>query len=366
MKKVMFMIPNLEGGGAEKVLVDILNNINDTEIDITLILLHKSGPHLDKLNKKIKIKYLCKDNYSCKKKQYRLIKYLPRLYYLIKIREKFDVEIAFLEGLAAKLISNSYNSKSKKVLWIHTDLLKFNWVKDIYKRNEEIKCYKKFDDIVFVSKDAKISFEEKFKDIRNRKSVINNPIIDIDIISKAQEKLIKKNSIPNIVSVGRLIDVKGFDRLIKCHAKLLEKVNHTVTIVGEGKEAEKLKELTIRLGVEKTVNFVGFKTNPYPYINAADIYVCSSRAEGYPLVVAEAIILGKAIISTDITGPREILDNGKYGLLCENSEKGLYKAMRDLLLDNKLLEEYTLKSIERRKKFNYKLTINQIVNLLKS
>ncbi|MGU8323979.1 glycosyltransferase [Clostridium perfringens] len=363
MKKVMFMIPNLKGGGAEKVLVDILNNINKKKFEITLILLQNDGVFINELSEGIDIKFLNKKGKLIEKIQTILIKYLPSLFYRIKIREKYDVEVAFLEGKAAKLISKSNNKSSRKFVWIHTDLKNFNWIKNIFfSKKDEEKCYSKFNDIVFVSNESKDAFENIYYN-KSKKHVIYNPIIDKDIISKSINYTLEKKDSLNLVSVGRLVKVKGFDRLIKIHSKIVKEYPHNLIIVGDGIEKENLIKLIENLNVNESVKLVGFKKNPYPYIRQSDIYICSSYAEGFSLSVLEAVILKKAILSMDVTGPREILDFGEYGVLCKD-ESELEKNLKDLLNNREKIKYYENRSAILSKKFNYKRIIKQIENLI--
>ncbi|WP_217077941.1 glycosyltransferase [Clostridium baratii] len=351
MKKIMFMMPNLNGGGAEKVLVDILNNLSTEKYDITLILLQKEGIYLKKLNEKIKVKFLIKKNIFLERLQRYLIKYIPAFYYKMKIKDQYDVEIAFLEGQVTKLISNSKNKKSKKIAWIHTDLLKFNWVKRDFIGNQQEKCYKVFNELIFVSNDCKKSFDIMFKNNNNKYKIIHNPVIGEDIIKKANEYNTEDNVL-TVVAIGRLNKIKGFDRLLLSHKKLIKNYNHKLIIIGEGSERENLEKKIRELNIEKSVELKGFLENPYPFIKNSDVFVCSSRAEGYSLVVVEALCLGKAIVSTAVSGPKEILGKNEYGIICENSIEGIYNGLEIMLKDKKVRRHYEKKAIARFNDFD--------------
>lgn len=361
MKKIMFMIPNLKGGGAEKVLVDILNKIDVNKFDITLILLNNQCVHLEKLNKNIKVKILLPNNKFLLKIQKLIVLLFPKLYYKANIKEEYDVEIAFLEGMATKLISKS-PSNSKKIAWVHIDLLKKHWTKKFFLFNEEAKCYDKFNKIIFVSQDALNSFNKVFENNIVDKKVILNPVIEEDITLMAQEKIEEFKDF-TVVSVGRLNNQKGFDLLIKAHAKLVNKYKHKLVILGEGEERKNLEMQIKELGVENTVELKGFIRNPYPYIKAADIFVSSSRTEGYPLVLLEAVVLNKAIVATDVTGNREILNYGECGLMCECSSDDIANKLELFLKNEHLIKEYEKRSEKRKKEFDYKKVIREIEEL---
>lgn len=363
-KDILFAITNLNGGGAEKVLVDILNNIDFEKFNIDLLLLKKEGVYLEKLDSRINLIYDSKNINSIYSKyiQKRFIKYFPKIFYKKLIKKIYDVEVSFLEGLPTKVIANSNNKNSKKIAWVHIDLLKKHWTKYIYKKGEEIKCYEVMDDLVFVSEAVKTSFKKMFKN-NSKKHVIYNPIISDDIICKANEEKIKFGEF-TIISVGRLDDQKGYDKLIKTHAKLVNKYKHRLLIIGEGPKRLELEKLIYKLGVSSTVELKGFVTNPYKYVNAADLFVSSSITEGHPLAVLEAIVLGKAIVGTKITGTNEILDNGKYGIICESSQRGLDEAIEYIFKNNSIIKKLEEKSCERARQFNYKDNIKSIESLL--
>ncbi|HEY5587613.1 MAG TPA: glycosyltransferase [Candidatus Paceibacterota bacterium] len=364
-KKILFVMPNLAGGGAEKVLVNILNNIDYQNFDITLFLFQKYGIYIKQVNKNVKLKYITEKFHTnfvntiiCK-----LLKYAPKVIYKLFIKETYDVEIAFMEGGSTNIIANSTNKESKKIAWIHADLHKFHWTENLYRHNEECKCYEKFNDLVFVSKDAKDAFNELFKNNKVNKHIIFNPIVTDEILKKSEEFRVRYNEF-TVVSVGRLSLEKGYDRLIKAHSTLVKQYPHKLVILGEGKERSNLEKLIGKLGVGKSVELKGFMNNPYPYIKEADLFVCSSRSEGYPLVVAEALVLGKPVIATDVTGPREILQNGEYGFLCDSSKEGLEAALRYLFENRHKLDYYKEKSKMAKNNFNYKAIINKIEGLI--
>lgn len=364
MKKIVFSMPNLPGGGAEKVLIDILRNLSEDKYDITLLLNEKKGIYLEQVPQNVK---LISIQEKCKAIPIRVInkigKFFPRTLYRLVVKEKYDVEIAFMEGLPTRLIGSSNNVYSKKIAWVHIDLLKYHFTKNEFKQGGELNSYNQFDEIIFVSNDAKESFETLFNRNKSNKRVIYNPIISHEIIKKSNELNVEFDEF-TIVSVGRLNLQKGYDRLIRVHAKLVELYPHRLMIIGEGNEREKLEKIINELGVSDTVELKGFIKNPYPYIKASNVFVSSSLAEGYSLVVAESIILGKAIVSTETTGPKELLDNGKYGILCENSEEGLLSSIKYVLENKQKISEYENLSKIRSESFDYRSIIDQIENLI--
>lgn len=363
MKKILFCIDTLGGGGAEKVLVDILNNLDLNKYKIDLLVLTNEGMYFDKINNLINIRTIFPSTKFYKKLSYYLFKFLPaNILYKLFIHSKFDVEIAFLEGKTTKLISGSNNKKSKKISWVHIDMLKKHWTKKLFRGKEEVITYDRFSDIIFVSEDAKKSFSKLFVNNRSEKKVIYNPVLPEEIEKKSNEFTIAFEEF-TVVSVGRLSDQKGYDRLIKAHSELVGKYPHKLIILGEGQQRDELENLIKSLEVNNSVELKGFMNNPYPYIKSADLYVSSSRTEGYPLVLLEAIALEKPILATNITGAREILSDGLYGVLCADSTEGLKKGIKELYLNRENLEYYKQQSSKKKKQLNYKEIIIQIENL---
>ena len=156
--------------------------------------------------------------------------------------------------------------------------------------------------------------------------------------------------------------VKGYDRLINVCNRLIneDKINITLTIIGSGSQFDKLNFLIEKLNTTSRIKLLGMKENPYPYIKNADLYICPSRQEGYNIALAEAIILGKPCISTKCSGPDEILDYGKYGLLVENDENALYFGIKEVCSNANKLKLITQMSLARKSFFNINKNLNSI------
>ena len=199
---------------------------------------------------------------------------------------------------------------------------------------------------------------------------IYNPLDTEEILRKSEngtQNLIPetRNSDPLFVSVGTVFPQKGFDRLLKVHQKLLnEGFPHKILIIGDGYDFENIKNLKNELGVSDTATLLGFSDNPYPYFKAADFYVLSSRYEGFPTVLFEAITLKKRIIATDVSGVREMLEDGKLGYITENSEEGIYAGMKKALEDPQSFEIYDehLKCYEMP--FNMENSVKSIAKII--
>lgn len=358
-KKVMFMMPTLGGGGAEKVLVNLLKYIDKEKFDITLILLEKSGTYIECIDDDIRLKYILKNRCNTLFKIHKFfIKYFPKQYYKVYIKEKYDVEIAFSESLVTNLIGNSINKKSKKIAWVHCNLERYNWISKYYKNEEQEKTYRNFNEIVFVSNECKSGFENVFRVDNVYKHVIYNPIINKDIWDKANESTVDFNK-KTIVAVGSLSKVKGFDNLLKAFKRLREEFDVSLNIIGEGKERENLEEIIQKEGI-KDADLIGFVNNPYKYMKNADFIVSSSHSEAYPSVIIESIILNKAIVATNVEGNKEAIMYGQNGLLCNDSVEGLYYGMKKILCD----DEYKAKIEENNKVYSKQLDYKKQISII--
>ena len=259
---------------------------------------------------------------------------LKRFYYNKYVKNNYDVEVAFLEGPITRLFSVK-NKGVKKIAWIHNDISKVygNDLKAKMKLTLDKKIYNKYGKLIFVSKDNKKSFEETYKDIKPSKEVIYNYIDINKVIEKSKQEIDFKfdNNQLNFLTVARLVEQKGIDRLIKIHKQLLENnYKNKFYVIGDGPEREKLKGLIEKENLSDTFILLGKKENPYPYMKQSDIFCLLSKFEGYGMVLEEAKILNKPIIITN-TAAREALQNYKNAKIIDNNEKAIYNNLRDII-----------------------------------
>ena len=380
MKKVLIMANTLYSGGAERVLQTMLNHLDEKKYSITLYSMHREEIDSSIYKSKFRYKYLFDEkkegniifcqiyNLGNKIKGYIFSHFSSKVFYALFMHGKYDVEIAFIEGESTKIIAGSPNRNSKKIAWVHIDLEQNPWTSFLYKNDsDEANHYKRFNKIVCVSEATKLAFCKKYK--INLNSVIThyNPI-DADFIRKEADKstetILDVNTI-QIVAVGRLVTQKGFDRLLVATKRLLELgLNFQLHIIGSGEEYEVLKKYIEDNALSKIVVLHGYQKNPYSLMKQGDILVCSSRAEGYSLVIAEAMILGLAIVTTDCSGPCELIDNGKYGVLIQNTTEGIYDGLKRILMDRDLLEKYKLLSKKRSSMFNVGANIQKLEQII--
>lgn len=364
--KVLFFINTLAGGGAEKVLIDIVNNMDKSCFDITVQTVLDGGVHKEALASDVNYKTIIKTKNTYLKKIFNyFINFIipPKAVYKRFIESGYDYEVAFLEGIPTKILAEGKNKNTKKYAWIHTDLFNnFQGHEKIFKNfNRYIDCYKKYDKIICVSEGVREGFEKRFG-LRNNICLVYNPYDENKIKALAEEKQgeIKENEF-NIVSVGRLCKPKGYKRLLEIHKQLIDEgLLHNLYILGEGQDREELEKYIKDNSLEKTITLLGFKANPYKYVKACDLFVCSSFVEGFSTAIAEAIILSVPVVSTDCPGVIEILGNSQYGIVTENNKEALYQGLKSVLSDKQKYEHYKEKCYERSEFFKLENSIRRI------
>lgn len=370
-KKVLFLIESFIVGGAERALLNLVNAMDKTRFDVTVISVFKESVYegyntkfSDSLSPEVHYRYLI-DN--TRKRQYLVFNYLfnklPKsLFHRILIGSTFDTEVAFYEGLPTFFLAESSNKKSKKIAWLHygdgfadSKGVKRDWYK---------KVYSKYDCIVGVSNGVCDNFRERVCEDFN---VITryNIFDDENVRIKANELKLKseKRGSVQFVSVGRVCEVKGYDRLLRVCLKLHnEGFDFELNIVGGG-ECEQLMQFVSANSMQDYIHILGHMDNPYAIIKNADWLVCSSYAEGFSTVMAESMIIGTPVISTKCCSTEELIGDDEYGLRCANSEEGLYDVLKKVLEDKSLTERYRKNAIQKGKCFSKNKLLSEIEEL---
>ena len=375
MKKILIFVDSLNAGGVTKVLLDLLENINREKYDITVMTLYNQGVYINEVKRYAKYTYCFNipdsDDHSVKAELYRkywggMLRLPESFMYRWFVKEKYDIEIAFMHGWSTKFISGSNNKSSKKIAWVHVDLVTWNRVDGVFKNLEHHKkAYSKFDEVLCVSQTVKEGVEKKYN-VKNAR-VLYNPINREKILKLSNEKIddIKLSSKFKLISVGRLSEEKGYDRLLRVFKKLKsDGLDIELILVGNGDKYNELNEYIVENKLEKDVTLLGFKENPYKYVRASDLFVCSSISEGFSLVIGEAMAIGIPVVSVDCPGPNEVLDFGKYGELVNNNEGDLYNGIKEMINNKVLYEKYKNKANERGKMFSINKFINEVENIL--
>lgn len=383
-KKILIRIGSLRHGGAEKVLVTFLKNLPRDQYDIDLLLNLKSGKYLSEVPDWITVLHLNKGEMittnriqDIPKKAYRVIyqsvlkKFPALLYAKILKNKKYDIEFAAIHGFRDEILNSPLKS-SKKIVWIHNDLRKTHFHNYT---DDEIRKFFGFDKILIISEHIQKDFESLAKTVDEESRIVRvyNPLDTEEILRRSHEPRVRSqdqqpettNQQPVFVSVGTVFPQKGFDRLLKVHKKILDEgFSHRIKIVGDGYDFDNIKNLRKELDVEETAEMTGFTDNPYPHFKNADFYVLSSRYEGFPTVLFEAITLKKNIIATDVSGVREMLEDGKLGLIVDNSEEGIYEGMKQALEHPENFSKYRAALIDYQMPFNLQNSVNKIIEII--
>lgn len=341
-KKILFFIDTLSGGGAEHALVNLVNSMDIHKYDITVLTVFNIGTNRKYLSYGIKYKYIFKKMFRCNVIIFRLFK--PEYLYKRFIGERYDVAIAFLEGVTTRILSGCTYSDTKLIAWIHGSLNLKERIYPYRDYNECYNCYKKFDYIIGASQDVIDLFCSQMGRWGN--IIVKHNIVKYDNICKMAMESVDDvkfdDGIPTLISVGRLVAVKAHIRLLHIHKDLISNgCIHRLYIIGEGRQRKKLERYINRNRLNDTVKLLGYKENPWKYISKADLFVCSSLSEGYSTVVIESLMLGVPVITTHCSGMNELLGgNNEYGVITGNNEKDLKEGIYRLISDQNLLCHY--------------------------
>lgn len=357
-------------GGVEKVFFNLLNNLPKDRYDITVLsnmAYLKDDIYAELYPDNVRRVWLYYDEFSTsgfRRFAQRVHNFLmPRLYpWLLRLR-RYDTAIAAQEGMYAQFVDKNLRA-DKKLLWIHNDMSICHWTQKVFGSLEAEKaCYSRFDRVVCVSKAVAESMNVVFGHMENL-CVCYNPIDTAEIDQKKEAFTVIREEVPLFVAVGRLVDQKGFDRLLRVCSRLnADGFDYRVWIVGDGDDREKLETQRMNCKLEN-VQFLGKKANVFPYMKAADWLLCTSRHEGFNMVLYEAAWCDTPSITTDNAGTREFLGDSKYGIVTPNNEDAIYTAMRRVLSCPELHKKY-LKAICERKSFiDLKERIAEICKIL--
>lgn len=384
-KKIIFVSKALWIGGIETALVNLLNHIDYGKFDVTCLVLKAELNMADRINPKCRLLVIDREKMVSFDKDYQykklyhlteestnpsrlhklfmgtvpVIKWIENRLYIRYIRElmkeeKFDTAVVYSDVVAESTI-RAIRAKKYLMFYHHGAM------RHVY--HDEI-GYKKCEKIIAVSENQANALREFIPQYADKITVIHN-LTDVDGLRKKAEMPIEdkfEKEHKNIVSCGRVSHEKGMDIAVRVCAELVKRGFDNVRwwIVGGGPAEQEVKDIIKELSMERYVKMVGMKSNPYPYIKQADLYVQPSRFEGYPLTILEALILAQPVISTNNNGAREILDNINAGILCPIDVNEISETMIKLLTESQVL-------IEKRKQveeINFEFRNQEYISLL--
>lgn len=367
MKKVLFVIHDLGQGGAEKVLVNLVNNMDRTKFDVTVLALFAGGVNEQFLSPQVHYKTSFQKMIPGNSHLMKLL--TPRQLHNWLIKDQYDVEIAYLEGPSARIVSGCPDKRTKKTAWIHIEQKTKKRASQSFRSyREAMQVYGAFDRIICVSKTVQKDFFSLLPAGSPTEVLYNTN-------ESAQIAKLAKEEVPNglfvqeeikLVGVGKLTPTKGFDRLAKIHRRLRDDGYPVHTyILGIGPEETRLRELIKNLEIEESFTLLGYDINPYKYVAHCDLFICASYAEGFSTAATEALIVGTPVCTTEVSGMKEMLgEHNEYGLITKNDEDALYHGIRSLLDNPKLLAYYTKQAALRGKDFSTAETVAGVQNML--
>ena len=365
--KVLFVIHDLGPGGAEKVLVNLVNNMNRDQFDITVMSIFDEGINKQFLASNIRYCY-------CFRKAIRgnshIMKFFsPQWLHSRLIKGHYDIEIAYLEGPCARVVSGCSDRNTKLISWIHIEQHSAKSAADSFRNVKEAeKCYNRFNQIICVSQTVKDAFTKSL-----------NIHVPVDVYYNTNEsgKIIKSASDHvdrtlfsgeefKLVCVGKLLKNKGFDRVLRIVKKLREEEYPVhLYILGLGPEETYLREYIEENGLVPYVTLLGYQTNPYKYVSRCDLFICSSYSEGFSTAATEALIVGTPVCTVNVSGMQEMLgENSEYGLITDNNDQALYRGIKKLIDHPDLLKYYRTQAEVRKKIFSTKDTVKAVEKLL--
>lgn len=367
-KNILFVNDEMVMGGVARILCTLLKLIDKDKYNIDLLILHKRGELLEKIPNnvnviegtnffntvdipfrecditnvfsKLRLLFYMKTGLIKKKIQKERAKIL---------KKQYDIEFSAKEGFCT--IFTAFGDSKKKLNWVQTDYKEKNYSSNHMKLVKE--SLKKIDMNIACSEQVKTSFKELFG--INNISIIHNPI-DVDYIKNLSNEQID-DSINSekikLITVARFHPQKGIDRLIKAYAKF--KDYYSLTIVGDGELKGELVSLAKILHVNEDIKWTGILSNPYPLIKQSDLFVMSSLYEGYPTITIESLISGTPVLSTEVAGVKEQI-NEPNGWIIDNNGTALEKFLSSY---ESLKEEINIK---KKNLENYSYNNNAIFN----
>lgn len=328
-KKLLFVTNHLQySDGVAKALLEFANALDPEKFDVTVMSVFRKEKNFCKnFNGNVKIKTMF--GFYLRGMWQVIKKISPATLYKLFVRESYDVEIAFQYGAPTAILAHSSNKKAKHIAWMHGY------------GEAHLKDHERYDNIVCCAKSNSEKYAEVYK-YPERITYLYNLVNDSVILQKAEETpdVVKKYGF-TFCTVGRLSPEKGFLRLLKCHARLMnEGLRHNLWIVGGGAQYHELKNFIDENGLQDSAVLFGQDNNPYKYMARCDMFVCSSYTEGFSTVCVEAAILGKSIVTTEVGGAVEFVKENGIGSVVPNDDDALYEAMKGILEDRGRIAEF--------------------------
>lgn len=368
MVKILFLIHDLGHGGAEKVLVNLVNNMDPQQFDITVMALFGGGVNEQFLKPHIRFRAVFPKPFPGNSHVMKLLS--PKALHKWFIHEHYDIEVSYLEGPTARIISGCPNSNTKLVSWIHVEQHDIQKLSGSFRSaREAAACYDRFHQTVCVSQYvledfcAILNFQKPCRVLYN---TVESEKILADAVQPAAELVDDEKC--KVVAVGTLKESKGYERLLRIIKRFTDEAYPIhLYILGIGPMQQQLEAYIQANRLEKSVSLLGYQTNPYKYVAKCDLFVCASFAEGFSTAATEALIVGTPVCTVEVSGMKEMLgENNEWGIVTDNDEEALYQGIKCLLDDPALLAHYKEKAAQRGKMFSTDNTVKAVEDMLLS
>lgn len=366
MKKVLFLIHDLHQGGAEKVLVNLVNNMDPNKFDISVTVLFGGGVNEQFLKPHVHFQAVFPKALPGNSHLMKI--FSPEFLHKWFIKDTYDIEVSYLEGPSARVICGCKSEHTKLVSWIHVQQENIKILSASFRSPKEARlCYGRFHQVICVSEYVRKDFCG-ILDYRKPCCVLYNTVESEKILSGAIEAApkLKDDGKFRLIAVGTLKENKGYKRLLRIITQLKRNgYSIHLYILGTGPLEAAMRAYISDNEMDDEITLLGYDTNPYKYVAKCDLFVCASFAEGFSTAATEALIVGTPVCTVEVSGMKEMLgENNEWGVVTENSEEALYAGIKNLLDNPKLLAYYKDKAIERGKTFRTENTVKAVEDML--
>ena len=322
-KRIMVLVPSIGIGGRERIALNTVDCLKKSGYEVFLVIFQNREKEYQ-----TDIEYINLDIPASGSKIGKIVNQIKRAFVLKKMRKELQIDFVYSFGAAANLanVLSKTKSNGKSVVAVHG-------FAEVNKSVSNNRIFKKADRIVCISQDMQYHLLKIYPALTATVVIENGYNVSEALKDKNNTSDYNAGS-PKLVAMGRFSPVKGFDRLIEAFDDVQKEINRaSLTFIGDGETLESCKKQVEEKGIQDKVNFLGYKDDPYSCLLTQDIYVLSSRNEGFPNAIIEAMACGLAVVAVDcLSGPREILSEKystepvsgivfeKYGVLVENAE----------------------------------------------
>ena len=350
------------------MLVNLVNNMDRTKFDISVTVLFGGGINEQFLKPDIHFRAVFPKEVPGNSKLMKLL--TPKQLHRRCIKEHYDVEVSYLEGPSARIISGCQDSDTKLISWIHVEQHTMKCLANSFRSEQEARdCYNRFDQTICVSQYVHDDFC-RILDFQKPCLVLYNTVESDKILKESKEEAPKLQDDGKIrlIAVGSLKESKGYDRMLRIIKRLRDEQHFIhLYILGIGPLQCKMEQYISEVALQDTVTLLGYDTNPYKYVAKCDLFICASYAEGFSTAATEALIVGTPVCTVEVSGMKEMLgEHNEFGLVTANDEDSLYEGIKGLLSQPDLLAYYKGKASERGATFSTNETVKAVEQMLLS